>query len=302
MKNENTGSGAASQGRHARPKLLMDYIRSVDGRIGPLGRVFIVISVTAFIVCALGIVFVFIDPIKSLDHYYWMTFIFVHGFIALFLLCLVFMRTNLPCQNKDCGAIISSDLPWVCGTCKSIQDGKKSKLFGRLGCSNPACRASPQVFFCPHCSTPIFLSREHAVKPYAFLCGETDPSEQVEALYQAGLEAAKKKRYTQRVKQFEEIEFKTQLARRLTEQFKTEMELWETKRQYTSAKASWSPPKQTEEERLKRDLDRKQEGYLLAKRIAEKARQKAAEEWKDSPDLLDDNYMVIKDWLEERIH
>ena len=213
-------------------------------------------------------------------------------------------RIRALCSN--CGGSVPHDVAWVCGTCKTVNNGKRFSFLNR--CANPNCTAMPKVLFCPQCSTPIFLEGKPAAKPYAFLEGKTNPATQADALgkqekarEQAEREAAKRKRAERRVETVEEIEFKTKLARSLTNKLKAEMELWETQQQFASAKERRTTPKQTEKERLQSNLERKKQKFLLVKIVAEEERRVAAVEFKDNPELLRAAYDVINEFVQEEI-
>lgn len=108
--------------------------------------------------------------------------------VILFLFVLL-SPVRVPCSN--CAGSVASNAVWVCGNCKNTNRWPRLHSFLH---SCGTCKASPKVFFCPYCSTALFLDKDEAQKPYGFLAGKPDPAQLAVAHEAAAVAAIKSAR------------------------------------------------------------------------------------------------------------
>lgn len=68
---------------------------------------------------------------------------------------------KLKCPN--CGKLVLSNTPWVCGDCDYV-NAKPTEYPFVYHCGNTECGAEPKSYTCHHCEKPIFLSDDRDKK------------------------------------------------------------------------------------------------------------------------------------------
>ena len=130
----------------------------------------------------------------------WFASLLFSGFLPLLLvdaaciagayyLYILWDKRPIRLQCPECGRIILSNTPWVCGVCKQPNRNTTDYPFVHR-CEHEDCRAEPKAYKCHLCNELLFLSEDEDKTNYAHCLNSPDeipePDERVEKLKKVG--------------------------------------------------------------------------------------------------------------------